>query len=233
MNAWMRMGMLAGFLGLVVAAPGCSLSSLAYFLMPEQQLPPDLCSLTSPDHKQQVSVVILASTVDPLPKPGCNQIARDLSERVARQLHELCMTNKDNIRIVSPRRVEEYKSKHSDWQQMHPAEIGKEFKADLVINLEISSISLMDKDSYAELYRGRIEMEITLVDVHHPDYTPESRGLSDVWPDEARPVPRENMPPGQFRATFLDRIAKRVACLFAAHPREEHQPNTKAAFGNE
>jgi hypothetical protein len=233
MNAWMRMGMLAGFLGLVVAAPGCSLGSLAYFLMPEQKLQPELCGLGSPDHKKQVSVVILASTVDPLPKPGCGQIGRDLSERVARHLHELCMANQENVRIVSPRRVEEFKSKHSDWQQMHPAEIGKEFKADLVINLEINSVSLMDKNSYAELYRGRVEMEITLVDVWHPDYTPERRDLSDVYPDEARPVPRDNMNLSQFRAVFLDRIAKRVACHFAAHPREEHQPDPKAAFGVE
>jgi hypothetical protein len=230
MNAWMR----AGLVGLVLAAPGCSLGSLAYFLTPEQKLPPELCGLASPDRKQQVRVIILASAVDPIARQGCAGVPRDLSERLARQLHELCAANKENILIVAPRKIEEYKSKHSDWATTSPAEIGKEFNADYVINLEINSISMMEKGGFSDLYRGRVEMSITLVDVHHADHTPERAELTDVYPDESRPIPTTEYPIQRFRGDFLDRLAKRVAWHFAAHPRgQSHQQDPKARFGGE
>src|SRR5262249_16504937 len=83
MNAWMRRGHLAGLLCLALTATGCSLGSLAYFLTPEQKLPPELRALSSPDHKQQVRVVVLAGTSDPVQGRGLIGVDRDLGERVA------------------------------------------------------------------------------------------------------------------------------------------------------
>lgn len=234
MNAWMRTATVAGVLALTLVAPGCSLGSLAYFLTPPQKLPPELCGLVSPDRNQQVVVVILANLVDPVPRQGCAGVQRDLSERVARQLFDLCMTNKENIKIISPRKIEDFKSKHSDWAAMHPAEIGKEFAADYVINLEINNISMMEKGGFSDLYRGRVEMSITLVDVHHPDHRPMRAELTDTYPDESRPVPLSEYPVQKFRGDFLDRLARRVAWHFAAHPRgQSHQADPKSRFGVE
>jgi hypothetical protein len=233
MNAWTRRGTLAGLLGLALGSVGCSLGSLAYFLTPEQKLPPELHSLVSPDNKQQVKVVILATTTNPVVGTGLIGVDRELGQRVATQLHALCQANQENVLIINPRGVEDFKRTHDNWRDMHPAEIGQKFKADYVINLDINNITLMEKGNFSDLYRGRAEMSISLVDVHKPDNSPDRAELSDVYPDEARPVPVTDMPLPMFRTAFLERIAKRVAWHFAAHPREAHQQDPRSRLGVE
>lgn len=222
MNAWMRNGSLLGLGFLLVAMTGCSLGSLAYFLTPEQKHEAELCKLTSPDSKFEPSVVILTMMTNPIARTELIGVDRELGELAAVRLYELLQANKERVRILAPRKIEEYKSRNSDWEDKQPAEIGKHFSADYVIVLEINRLTLFEKGSSSELFRGQVEMRITLVDVHNPDYTPKSQTLSCVWPDAAKAVSVDNeLSPRDFREAFLKHLATRVAYKFAAHSRQE------------
>jgi hypothetical protein len=228
MIAWMRNTMRVALVGAVLTATGCSLGSLAYFLTPEQKNPPEICSLASPDSKQEVRVVILPALVHTLAVPEAIGVERDLAETVARRLHEL-LTAGDNIRIIAPRKIEDYKNKHSDWKE-NPRAVGEYFKADYVVYLEIYSLSLFEHGSQGELFRGRMEMAVNLLSIAHPDYTPQRKVMSFVFPDQPRAA-ELGTSQLEFRNGFLDHVARRVSYCFAAHPRMEAHQRARQPFG--
>ncbi len=224
----MRNGSLAGLLFLALAATGCSLGSLAYFLTPEQKLEPELCSLTSPDSKKTVRVVILPALVNAFAMPEMIGVEQDLADLTSRRLIEL-FTKNDNVLIIAPRKVEEYKSKHSDWKE-DPRAVGEHFQADYVVYMEIFGMSLFEKGSQEQLYRGRMELTVNLLPMAHPDYTPERRNFSFVFPDQPRAA-ELGTSQREFRNGFLDHVARRVSYCFAPHPRMESYQRSRQPFG--
>lgn len=224
----MRNAAVLALVGLAMVATGCSLGSLAYFLTPEQKLPPEMCALTSPDGKKTVNVVILPALVG-APGPEMIGLERDLAQVVARRLHELLSASSDNVRIIGPAKVEGYKSTHSDWKE-NPREVGKYFQADYVVYLEVFSLSLFESGSQGELHRGRMEMGINLIALAHPDYPPEKKTMSFVFPDQPRAA-ELGTSLTEFRTAFLDHVARRVSYCFAEHPRMESYQRTRTPFG--
>jgi hypothetical protein len=198
----------------------------------KENLPPELHSLASADNKQQVRVVVLARRVDDRADwgRGLLDVDRDLAERVARHLLELCKLNAENVLIVDPQKVEEYKGAHPTWFQQPPADTGKEFQADYVINLEINNLTLKENTSFGSPYRGQGDLLISLVSVK-TTASPERREFSDTFPERGEAIRSDSMPLGQFRALFLDRLARRVAWHFVAHPPETLQKDPPAPLG--
>ena len=114
---------------------------------------------------------------------------------------------------------EEYKSKHSDWAERDPAEIGKHFKADYVIYLEINSLGIYELGSGGTLYRGRADINISLLDLKNPDESQPSRNFTCQYPKESRmQVTSTDQSPMEFRQSFLDYVGKRISWKFAARP---------------
>ena len=100
------------------------------------------------DDKKEVRVVILTYTPELETRPEFIQADRQLAEMLAQTLRDSCETNNENVTIVNPHKVEEFKSDHPNWQQEpNLAEIGRQFKADYVIYIEISHLSMYEKGS--------------------------------------------------------------------------------------
>ena len=140
-----------GFLGILGAAAalctGCQASTMAYFLFPEAKHEAEMKNLASEDNKE-VRVAILTYSTDLETRPELIQADRQLSEMLAAKLRELCEANNENVTIVSPHKVEEFKISHPNWQQEpNLADIGKQFKADYLIYIEISKLSMYEKGS--------------------------------------------------------------------------------------
>src|SRR5947208_14203691 len=143
---------------------------------------------------------------------------------LASQLEKLDKENKENVTLINPSKVEEYMRENPDWNSTHldlPA-IGKHFKADYVIYLEIGSLSLYQPDTFGTFYRGLANVTVSLVDVNKPDdYTLGSREISFCYPPEAQGgsmAVDSDTPPQMFKQKFIEALGQRLSWMFAARP---------------
>jgi hypothetical protein len=221
MNLLKRHGWLPMLWLAMVAAPGCSPSSF-YFFLPEDRVDPVMRKLANDDNKKEVRVVILAYSNRLETRSELIGAERDLSREFARKLQEGCRTNSESVVIVNPRKVEDFKSSHPRWFEIGLADIGRHFKADYVIYLEINNLSLFNKADMNSQYRGHVDMTVSLVDVNKPDESPDHKEFTCSYPSEAKAIPVDaDTPAPQFREEFFAFIAKKLSWYFTEHlPRE-------------
>jgi hypothetical protein len=203
---------------------GCNLLALPFFILgPEPAREADLKKLAADDKKKEVKVVILAHNTMEV-KPEFIRIDRDLSERLRTQLKAGFEYNKENVRVVSSRRVDEFKNENPGWHTMDFEEIGKQFGADYVVFLEIKNISLYEKGSGNTLYRGRADINVSLIDVTNPDEGPLRKEFICQFPSEVRQgIPVDDINPEKFKNDFLHYVSGRLSWMFTKHPtRMEH-----------
>jgi hypothetical protein len=220
MRSYARRWLLAALAGVVAAGGGCDPGTMMYFLSPEPRQPAIFKELASADAKKDPRVVILTYTGLET-RAEFIQADRQLAELLARRLTEGAAANKEKLTVVPPRKVEEFKNTHPHWREEDLAQVGKSFDADYVIYLEISKLSLYERGS-TELFRGRANLSVNLVDVRRPDDTPRSEAFWCVYPSGAHgPVPAFDTQPMQFRQQFLDHVAQRLTRYFARYPKRD------------
>src|SRR5262249_26123455 len=133
--------------------------------------------------------------------------------------------DKEKVTIIPQRRVEAYKNSHPDWRQDPDLrKVGKAFDVDYIIYLEVNSLSMYEQGSFNQLYRGRANLTVTLINVKDAAAPAVAQEPSVcVYPSEARGSMAADfeMPPVRFRQVFLDRIAKELSWKFTKHQRRE------------
>ena len=71
-------------------------------------------------------------------------------------------------------------------------EIGRNFKADYVVELEVNQISLYEPGSYNTLFRGRCDISMVVIDVHKSSEGPKCEGeYSTEFPESSGTDRRE------------------------------------------
>lgn len=221
MTAIPRRCSLAILLAAAAVSAGCQASTMAYFLFPEAKHEAEMKKLASDDNKE-VRVAILTYTTDLETQPELVQADRSLCEMLAAKLRELCENNHETVTIVNPTKVEQFKTAHPNWrQEPNLADIGRQFKADYLIYIEISNLSLYEKGASQQLYHGHAGMSVQVVDVHKPTESPLPKQVSFVYPDARGPIPVDDMPQMEFRQKFLGYLAWRLARNWTAVPIRE------------
>ena len=221
MTAIPRRCFLATLLGAAALSAGCQASTLAYFIFPEAKHEAEMKKLAS-DDKKEVRVAVLTYSTELDAEPELVQADRTLSEMVASKLRELCEENHENVTIINPAKVEEFKTSHPGWkQEPNLADIGRQFKADYLIYIEISNLSLYEKGAAHQLYHGQAGMSVQVVDVRKPQESPLPKQVSFVYPDARGPIPVDDMRPMEFRQKFLGYLAWRLARNWTAVPIRE------------
>ena len=125
--------------------------------------------------------------------------------------------NKDKVKIVPVSKVYSYLREHKDWVTQPKQEIGKQFDADFLVYIELGPMTMWEPGSRKTLYRGNVEIRMSLVDVQQP----EAEGIK---PDQfysctfpvTHPEDASSMRPDNFRAKFLDRIANDLVNYFVS-----------------
>jgi hypothetical protein len=216
-----RRGRWVALLLLVAAGVGCSPSSF-YFFLPENRDDPAMHRLAADDAKKEVRVVILTYSNKLETRPELIGSERDLTQAFAVKLQEGCRDNSENVVIVSPRKVEEFKSAHPAWHQADLSDIGRHFKANYVIYLEINRLSLFNKADMNTQYKGHVDISVSLINVDKPETEPEHKEFVCSYPSDAKAIAVEpDHPVSQFREGFFAFIAKKLSWYFTEHlPRD-------------
>ncbi|MSR30967.1 MAG: hypothetical protein EXR99_05615 [Gemmataceae bacterium] len=207
-------------MAICLAAPGCNMLSIPYFLflMPDPKHDPEMKKIASDNKKEEKKVVILTYGRLDLRSEFLHS-DKEIAYNLEKQLKSLTSSNSEKVTVISSRKVEEYKSSHPDWQDRDLGEIGKHFKADYVIYLEINSLGLYEQGSGGTLYRGRADLNLTLIDVNNPDESLPTRNFTCAYPREARmQITSTDQSPMEFRQAFLDYVGKRLSWKFSARP---------------
>jgi hypothetical protein len=201
----------------VTLATGCNLMALPYFLSASDPKFDPKCKLASDDKEKEVRVVILAYTGLET-RPEFLKVDRELSLLLAQQLQEGFKKNKERVSIVPISRVEKYKDDRPNWHSIDPQEIGKYFRADYLVNLDISSITLYEPRSANTLFRGRADISIDVVDVHKTSEGPIYREeYTCEYPKARGPIPAADSNVAQFRQHFLTVVARELSWIFTSH----------------
>src|SRR5206468_12323787 len=100
-----------------------------------------------------------------------------------------------------------------------------QFNADYVIVLEIASLSLYQTGSGNTLFRGKADINVSLINVFDPDGgDPTPHHFRCEFPSEANGyVAVGDMTVPEFREKFLDYTARHLAWKFTAHPTKDDQ----------
>jgi hypothetical protein len=205
-------------LGAVVLSIGCSPLEAIYFLWPTDPKFPPECPLVCKDKKETTLVVYAASTtLDTRPETyGAEQ---ELAERLIRVLSKRYQDDGEKVKIIPHQRVKNWRNKEPGVQT--PYEVGKHFGADKVVYLEVSKMSLYKQGSFNQLFFGRLEMTVTVTDMH------EDAEAGPFRKEYVRQYPRtgeiaaDGSNPALFRAGFLDNVANDVSRLFQSYTTEE------------
>jgi hypothetical protein len=221
------LAVLAGVVGSALGgALGCGsdMGSMAYFLSPEQRLPAKIKHLASEDKKKTPKVMILTYTGLET-RSEFIHADRQLAEMLAKNLEQMAEESKEKLSVVPARKVEDFKNANPNWREMDLTNIGKKFGADYVVYLEINSMSLYETNSLNQLFRGRANLLVSLIDVSKPDETPAQEPYSCTFPSDARgPVPVGlDTNPIQFRQMFLSHMARQLSWYFSNYPRSERR----------
>lgn len=208
-------------LGTLWVSIGCTPATVTWFLLPfsDDRIPPK-CPEVLAD-KKEVTVCIVTDYATLETRPETAPAERELAEAFAQQLRKRCQENKEKIKVVPPEKVRSYK-RQADFATRSNYEVGKHFKADFVIALEINHLSIYEKGSSHSLFRGNTELNVQVVDVNKP------AGEGTIFTEPYRrefptngPRDSSDMSPTQFRHAFVNAVASDLARLFTAYPKEQ------------
>lgn len=121
------------------------------------------------------------------------------------------------ISVINPKHVARFQQNRLDWQSLSAAQIGREFKADKVLYLEISRYSVMEERS-ANLFRGRLSGHLQVVDPNAltgGDVLYET-DVSVQVPDD-QPIGITDISESKLRLSLLIRFGEVVVWKFCDH----------------
>ncbi len=180
-----------------------------------------------PKHeKEEVKVVVLASC-----DPSCMSeadligIDRMVGSEFISLLESRCKDNKELVTVLKTQALDDFKRKHVDWKAMHPIEIGKQLKADYVIEIEVVTVSIYEPRSQHQLYKGQATISVKAYDTskqnQDPAFNPAEFNI-DYPP--GRPVSSDDMQLTTFRQKFTKYIAAKLVIKFADSTAEQKVP---------
>jgi hypothetical protein len=93
-----------------------------------------------------------------------SQVQLEVADHVALAL-ESCV---EGVTVVPPQKVVDYQRRFSEWEREDPAQIGRRFEADRVLEIDLTQYTTREPDS-PHLYRGHIAAVVNVYNVAYPD----------------------------------------------------------------
>lgn len=223
MRATSRAMFISGLLLLTWLSAGCNVLSLPYFIAErmsgrDSKQPAMLVDLAPKEKDQQTRVVVVGYS-GLVSQPEFVTADREITSMLCHDLEEAYRDEGSQVVLVPSAQVNRYKDSHPDWH-LNLAELGKHFHADYVVYLEMGTLSMYENKSFNQFYRGRADMQVSVVDMHKPDDYLAQKDYRCEYPRGA-PVPAEDCSPQKFQRTFYAEVAKHLSWYFAPHDAAE------------
>jgi hypothetical protein len=213
------------FAGLSWLSLGCSPQSLSMFLMPFTD------NKTDPEYKlftadKEITLVVLSNFKESQFQEEIRKADTELADQVSLFLRKRCEDNKHKLKLIAQAKVHSFQLNQIADYNFDPVEVGKKFKADYVLQLEIDSLRLYVPRSYPKLFQGTAQINVKLYKVKAKDddgYLVFDKTYNPEFPKE--PINAEGGNPAQFRRAFLEKAGREITRMFVAYPPEEKRDN--------
>jgi hypothetical protein len=139
--------------------------------------------------------------------------------------HLAVRLNMNKIRVIDPDRVHAWLDKNKDWHKT--AEVGKAFKVDYVIHVDLKDYSLFEENS-SDLYRGRGDAIVSVVKMDEDKKDGSvvySKELVSRFPTKA-PVSVYEQSYENFKKLYLSTLSNEIGVLFYESYAGDDIPNT-------
>jgi hypothetical protein len=204
---------------------GCNPATISWMLMPwmDNKIDPEY-KLFAKD--KELTLVITSNFRHSHFEPELIGADIELGDKLAQFFRKRCQENKHKLKIVPQAEVRSQQLKLLAGGGSSPLELGKHFKADYVLELDIRSFSIYEKNSFPKMFRGVSEITVNLHKVEDKDgeHLPFMREFRAEYPGSNRPIDASSTNPSSFRNLFLTKIARDVSKMFIAFPQEERVP---------
>jgi hypothetical protein len=206
--------------GLAWVSIGCNPQSLSMIMMPwtDNKAAPEYKLFSD---KKTIKLVILANfRLEGRSMPQeIVPAEHELAESVSQFFNKRCLENKQKIEIVSHMKVRDFQVKDPD---ANPIEIGKHFKADYVLELDINSLSVYAKIQ-PKMFKGSAEIEANLykMDAKEGEYKVFTKNIASEYPVSRPPVEANGASPVPFRRAFITELGREISRLFIPFDPEE------------
>ncbi|MCX7666694.1 MAG: hypothetical protein N2112_14245 [Gemmataceae bacterium] len=194
---------------------GCSANPLYFPMMllnNQPQNPPEFPLKPRP-RAEDVKVVVLVSgrTAD---SPDTIGLDRALNAELISLLEERCKANKENVLVKKMKAIDEFRANNPD-PTLHPMQVGKEMKADYVIEVEIQELELFKPGSRRQFLQGTANLTVNAYDTSKVGKEAAySMTLAQSFPRD-REVPVESPASIEnFRREFVKRLASAIVVKF-------------------
>jgi hypothetical protein len=218
-----RRWLLVLFGGLSWLSIGCTPQSLSMFLMPftDNKTDPTEYKLFASD--KEVTLVVLANFKESQFQEDIRKADTELADQVSQYLRKRCEENKNKLKLIPQAQVRSMQLKQLAADELDPVEMGKKFKADFVLHLEIDRLQIYEPKSYPKMFRATTQINVNLYATKTKD-TEDAHPVRDKlyvveFPKEA--IQAEGISAAQFRRQFLDKAGREISRMFIAFPPDE------------
>jgi hypothetical protein len=214
-----RLWQMAAILALTLAQSGCqAVILLGYLIGGPPTTDPDFHQKTKQSLAGKTKVVLVYCYAAKELKWDNEAVDYELAKHVAHRL------NNNKIKVIDPDLVYDWLDKNDKWRKT--AEIGKHFKVDYVVHIDIKDYSLFEAHS-ANLYRGRADIIVNVVKMDEDKrdgnviYT---TPVKSFFPTRS-PVDSNVMSFAEFKKHYLSALSDEIGKLFYPKESGEDIPN--------
>jgi hypothetical protein len=199
-------------LSVVATSVGCNPASLSYFLFRgDGKAPAEEKAFVAPNGKREVAVaVFIAAPQGNLEFAG---LERDLTGAMARSFDEQTKDKKPHVRLISPTKIQSFKTKHPGWKSLSVVEMARELGANYVMDVSVNDIDIYEPGTGRNMYLGRATAEVKTYDVA----TGELFGNPSFVTANTESRPADTMPGGQYRQQLVQRLAIKLTWKHIPH----------------
>jgi hypothetical protein len=188
----------------IMAAPGCvGMAAQLMYMAGLDKIKPE-CDLS----EKRVAVVCVSSR--------SSYGSGNEAEALSRLISAILQKEVKDIEIVPYREIADWKD-NNNWDETNYRDIGRGVKADMLIAIDISSLSYHDGQT---LYKGKADIKVTAYDMTKGGKVEFSRDLPDFQFPQQGGRPVTDMAETKFQKLFLTILAKHIARSFHSYDKE-------------
>lgn len=213
---------LAGLLAMMLLGLGCNplLAPFQLFNLGSQHYPCELefySKAKKAKEKDEITIAVLSYGGNNLP-PEFAGTDQDLAKMFVTQVKAAFASNKEKVKVLPFADVEKFKRTH-EWRAMESSEIARQLKVDYLVHMELDNLSLFEPRSRNQLYRGRVRVNIRIVDADKSaDELYPPRPFEYEYPHGEQTMAVDDIGVDAFKQRFLQKTCTGMTALFTGLP---------------